>query len=90
MTIDISFENLPKPNKDSWIVCWVEIGDMSKNAAQARIDSIRQTITSMMIDTYGSERQKILFAPMQYGKKTMEFETVGADEYVIWRLSKDE
>ena len=91
MTSDkmVEFEQIPKPSKDHWTVCWIEVGDMPGSKARSHMNAVRNVVIDMMKDAYGVERPKILFAAMQHGEKTMEFESVGANEYVIWRLKQD-
>lgn len=88
--MNIEFESIPKPSDDHWLICWVETGDLAPSSARKRLEETKEVVTEMLRNAHGEKRQKVMYAAMVHGKKTMEFEAVGADEYVLWRLSRDD
>lgn len=90
MNQQIEFATIPNFPNDAWTVCWVDIGSMAPIRARAYLSQVRDQLIKGINDSGHTENVKLIVAPMRDGEKLMEFETVGEEEYVLWRLSKDD
>lgn len=71
---DIDYAVVPKLNEGESLVVYVDVGNLPTQQAMEYLENIRnQFVASKTIDTDGN---KIIFAPMRDGQKTVVFEKV--------------